>query len=87
VAFSLTIPLIEPILVKGLGGVTMVTEQQIKELAFAIWEEEGCLEGKDLEQYFRAKQILEERQASSHIELTPSTISKLKKDQSYVPNR
>jgi hypothetical protein len=24
----------------------MVMEQQIKELAFAIWEEEGCLEGK-----------------------------------------
>jgi hypothetical protein len=39
----------------------MVTEQQIKELAFAIWEEEGRPEGKDLEHYFRAKQILEER--------------------------
>ena len=55
----------------------MVTEQQIKELAFAIWEEEGRPEGKDLEHYFRAKQILEERQASSLIELTPSPISKL----------
>jgi hypothetical protein len=39
----------------------MVTEQQIGELAFDIWEEEGCLEGKALEQYFPAKQILEER--------------------------
>jgi hypothetical protein len=64
----------------------MVTQQQIKELAFPILGEEGCLEGKDLEQYFRAKQILEERQASSLIELTPSTISKLKGDQSYDPN-
>jgi hypothetical protein len=61
VAFSLTVPLIETILVIGLEGVIMVTEQQIKELAFAIWEEEGRPEGKDLEHYFRAKQILEER--------------------------
>ena len=75
--FSLIIPLIETIIVIGLGGVIMVTEQQIKELAFAIWEEEGRPEGKDLEHYFRAKQILEERQASSLIELTPSPISKL----------
>jgi hypothetical protein len=55
----------------------MATEQHIKELAYAIWEEEGRPEGKDVEHYFRAKQILEERQASSLIELTPSPISKL----------
>ena len=55
----------------------MVTEQQIKELAYAIWEKEGRPEGKDLEHYFRARQILEERQASSLIELTPSPMSKL----------
>jgi hypothetical protein len=48
VAFSLTVPLIETIPVIGLEGVIMVTEQQIKELAFAIWEEEGRPEGKDL---------------------------------------
>jgi hypothetical protein len=55
----------------------MVTEQQIKELAYTIWEEEGRPEGKDLEHYFRARQILEERQASSIIESAPSLISKL----------
>ena len=55
----------------------MATEQQIKELAYAIWEEEGCPEGKDVEHYFRARQILEERQASSPIESAPSPISKL----------
>jgi hypothetical protein len=55
----------------------MVTEQQIKELAYTIWEEEGRPDGKDMEHYFRAKQIMEERQSSSLIELTPSTISKL----------
>ena len=54
----------------------MATEQQIKELAYAIWEEEGRPEGKDVEHYFRARQILEERQASSLIQLTPSPKSK-----------
>ncbi len=43
----------------------MVTEEQIRELAYAIWEQEGRLEGKDLEYYFRAKQMLEERDAAS----------------------
>ena len=55
----------------------MATEQQIKELAYAIWEEEDRPEGKDAEHYFRAKQILEERQVSSLIKSTPSLISEL----------
>jgi len=38
----------------------MITEEQIRELAYAIWEQEGRLEGKDQEYYFRAKQMLEE---------------------------
>ena len=43
----------------------MVTEEQIRELAYAIWEQEGRPEGKDLEYYFRAKQMLEERETAS----------------------
>ena len=49
----------------------MVTEEQIRNLAHAIWEQEGSPEGKDVEHYFRAKQILEEQEASRVIELTP----------------
>ena len=49
----------------------MVTEEQIKELAHAIWEKEGCPDGKDTEHYFRAKQILEEQEAARVIELAP----------------
>jgi len=56
--------------------VTTVTEQQIKDLAYAIWEEEGRPEGKDIEHYFQARQILEERQVSPLVELAPSPISK-----------
>ena len=47
------------------GEVDMVTEEQIRELAYAIWEQEGRPEGKDLEYYFRAKQMLEEQEAAS----------------------
>lgn len=36
----------------------MATEEEIKKLAYAIWEEEGRPEGKDKEHYFRARQIL-----------------------------
>ena len=55
----------------------MVTEQQIKDLAYAIWEKEGRPEGKDIEHYFQARQILEERQVSSVIELASSPKAKL----------
>jgi hypothetical protein len=41
----------------------MATEEQIRELAYAIWDKEGCPEGKHLEHYFRAKQTLEEQEA------------------------
>ena len=47
----------------------MITEEQIKELAHSIWEQEGYPNGKDVEHYFRAKQILEERESSQVIEL------------------
>lgn len=36
-----------------------VTEEQIKQLAYSIWEREGRPDGKDVEHYFRAKAILE----------------------------
>lgn len=49
----------------------MATEEEIKKLAHEIWEKEGCPEGKALEHYFRAKQILEEQEASHVIELGP----------------
>lgn len=50
----------------------MATEEQIKDLAQAIWEEEGRPEGKHLEHYFRAKEILEKREVTGVIELGPS---------------
>ena len=49
----------------------MATEEQIKELAYAIWEKDGRPEGKHVDHYFRAKQILEEQEASRLIQLAP----------------
>ncbi len=49
----------------------MATEEQIREMAYAIWEQEGRPEGKDLEHYLRAKQILEVKEAARIIELAP----------------
>lgn len=50
----------------------MPTEEQIRELAYNIWQQEGQPDGKHEEHYFRARQILEERESSSLIGSTPS---------------
>ena len=41
----------------------MATEEQIKQLAYSLWEREGQPEGRDVEHYFAAKQMLEEHEA------------------------
>ena len=41
----------------------MASEEQIRELAYSIWEKEDRPEGKDAEHYFRAKKSLEEQEA------------------------
>jgi hypothetical protein len=49
----------------------MITEEQIRDLAYTIWEQEGRPQGKDIKHYYRAKKILEERESSKVIELAP----------------
>jgi len=49
----------------------MATEEQIRALAYTIWEQEGCPEGKREEHYYRAKQILEEKEATSGVDFEP----------------
>ena len=49
----------------------MATEEKIRALAYTIWEQEGCPEGKREEHYYRAKQILEEQQATSRVNFEP----------------
>lgn len=54
----------------------MPTEEQIRELAYAIWQQEGRPEGKDAEHYFRARQILEQQETAKVIELPEHPASK-----------
>jgi hypothetical protein len=42
----------------------MPTEEQIKELAYYLWEQDGKPTGNDQEYYFKARQVLEEREAA-----------------------
>lgn len=49
----------------------MATEEQIRTLSYAIWEQKGCPEGKGEEYYYRAKQILEEKEATSGVSIEP----------------
>lgn len=46
----------------------MATEEQIRALAYTIWEQEGYSEGKREEHYYRVKQILNEQEATSSFE-------------------
>ena len=55
--------------------VDVVTEEQIRELAYYIWEQEGRPEGKSEEHYFRAKRMLEEQEAASLLTRAPVTPS------------
>lgn len=43
----------------------MATEQQIRELAYSLWEQEGYPNGKDWEHYYTARRILDEREAAA----------------------
>jgi hypothetical protein len=40
----------------------MVTEEEIKKLAYLIWELERCPNGRDWDHYFRAKRLLDNRE-------------------------
>ncbi len=51
----------------------MTSEEQVRELAYSIWEKEGRPEGKDLEHYLAARRILEEKQASKSPASAPNT--------------
>jgi hypothetical protein len=42
----------------------MAREDDIKVIAYNIWEEEGCEDGHDCEHWFRAEVIWEDQQAS-----------------------
>ncbi len=46
----------------------MAREDEIKVIAYSIWEEEGCPDGRDCEHWYRAEIIWKDRQQAK----TPS---------------
>lgn len=66
----------------------MATQEEIRELAYNIWEKEGHPVGKEVENYFRAKQIIEGRvfqlgASPSMLELAPVASSMKESIQAY----
>jgi hypothetical protein len=47
----------------------MVTDEEIRKLAYAIWEQQGRPFGNEVENYMQAKKILEEKEAGRLLEL------------------
>lgn len=43
----------------------MSTEEQVKEIAYSLWEQQGRPAGKDWEHYYAAQRILAEREAEA----------------------
>ena len=52
----------------------MATEEQIKKLAHTLWEQESCPDGKDKEHYFRAKEILTNKEKISEENRTVQSV-------------
>jgi hypothetical protein len=50
------------------------SEEQIRELAYSIWEREGRPDGRDVDHYMRAKQILDAREAEKAAFKAPSVV-------------
>ncbi|KPK47008.1 MAG: hypothetical protein AMJ77_04475 [Dehalococcoidia bacterium SM23_28_2] len=42
----------------------MPTEEQIKKLAHSLWEQEGRPEGRDMQHYLAAREILQQREGN-----------------------
>ena len=55
----------------------MAKEDEIRLIAYNIWEQEGHPDGKDVEHYLRAKKILEEKAAAPANRLATPTASDL----------
>jgi len=49
----------------------MPTEEQIRQLAHTLWEQEGRPEGRDTHHYLAAKKTLEEQEAAQKRPKTP----------------
>ncbi len=67
----------------------MAKEEEIRLIAYSIWEQENCPNGRDCEHWYRAEAILEQQQKAKSI--SPRTHSEAKglisKTQRGIPKR
>ncbi len=54
----------------------MAQEDEIRLIAYKIWEEEGCVNGNDCEHWFRAEIIWKQRQNTSGKKEKTKAVSK-----------
>jgi hypothetical protein len=54
----------------------MGREHEIRFIAYSLWEEEDCPEGKDCEHWFRAEAIWEQQQKQKTVSKSTGTDSK-----------
>lgn len=45
----------------------MEREEKIKLIAYQIWEEEGCINGRDCEHWFKAEAVWEQQQKQKDV--------------------
>jgi hypothetical protein len=55
----------------------MGREDEIRLIAYSIWEEEGCLDGRDCEHWVRAEAIWEDNQKPKRVAKSGDIESKL----------
>ena len=54
----------------------MGREDEIRLIAYEIWEEEGCIDGRDCEHWFRAEVVWEQQQKQQAVAKSTDTESK-----------
>lgn len=54
----------------------MIKEDEVKLIAYSIWQEEGCQDGRDCEQWLKAEIIWEKRKKQGAAIIEPEKASK-----------
>jgi hypothetical protein len=54
----------------------MEREDEIRLIAYLIWEEEGCCHGRDIEHWLKAEVVWEEKQKKEPVSVNIKTESK-----------
>jgi len=60
-------------------GMEMNRDEEIRQVAYKLWQEEGCPDGSEIQHWLRAKMIWEE---TNHSESEPKQPNALKKRKS-----